>query len=99
MHRSDPFGRQALALGGVEHPIAHEACQRVLVEVLQLAPAASAEMAARRNGVMRARLQRTVGEKRVAGRGVRRVAARRGDSVTPGGDADDLFGLAHRAAA
>ena len=90
---------EPLPFRGVEHAVAHEPGQRLLVEVLQLAPAARAEMAARRNSVVRPRLQRAVGQDRVAGRGQRHVAARRGDAVTPGGDADDLFGFAHSAAA
>jgi hypothetical protein len=95
----DAFGRQALPFGGVEHAVAHETGQRRLVEVLQLAAAALAEMAARRSGVVRARLQRAVGQQQVAGARQRRVAARRGDAIALGGDADDFFGGGHSAAA
>ncbi len=97
--RRDQFGLEFLPVRGVDHPVAHEPGQRLLVEVLQLAPAAAAEVAARRDGAVRPRLQRAVGHEQVAGRGERDMAARRGDAVALGGDAENLFWVSHSAAA
>ena len=99
MHRCDLVWHQSLPVGRVEHPVANEAGERLLVEMLQLAPAAAAEMAARRLGMVRSRLHRAVGGDHVAGRGKRYVAARRGDAVALGGDAHDLLGSRHNAVA
>ena len=96
---ADGLRDEALPFGGVEHAVADELAKRLLVEVLQLTTAALAEMAARRCGAVRARLQRAVREQQVPGRGERRVAARRGDAIALGGDANNLFGGGHNAAA
>jgi hypothetical protein len=88
-----------LPFGGVHHTVADESRQRFLVEMLQLAPAAGAEMAARRNGVVRSRQQCAVGANHVSRRRKWHMAPRRGDAVALGGDADDLFRFAHSAAA
>jgi hypothetical protein len=68
-------GRQPLPFGRVEHPIADESRQRLLVEMLKLAPPATAEMAARRLDAVRPGLQSAVGEHHVARRGERHMAA------------------------
>jgi hypothetical protein len=93
------LGRKPLPFGGVDHAIVDEAGQRLLVELLKLASAALAKMAARRNGMMRPRQQGPVRPDGVSRRGERHVAARRGDAIAPGGDADYLFGFVHSAAA
>ena len=72
MRGGDDFRYQALPFGGVEHPVADEIGERLLVEVLQLAAAATlslskGEVAARRIGAVGARLQRAVGQQQVAG--------------------------------
>ena len=67
--------------------------------MLELATAAFAEMAAGRRGMVRTVLERAIGKQQVARRGKRHMLAARGDSVALGGDADDLFGSAHRQAA
>jgi hypothetical protein len=66
--------------------------------MLQLASAARAVVAARRNGVVRARQDGAIGRDYVLWRRKRHVAARRGDAIALGGDADDLFSLVHSAA-
>jgi hypothetical protein len=71
----------------------------MLVEMLQLAATASAEVAAGRDGMVRPRQHRAVGSDRVSRSGKRHVPPRRGNAVALGGDADDLFRLAHSAAA
>ena len=99
MNRRHALGVEALAFGGMEHAVAHERGQGFLVEVLELAPAAAAEVTARRLGVMRPRLDDAVVPEQVAGGGKRGMAARRGDAIAFGGDADDLFSGGHSAAA
>ena len=99
VHGRDTFRHQPLPLGRVEHPVAHEAGKRLLVEMLDLAPAAASEVAARRLGVVRSGLHGAVRMQSVARRGEGRVAARRGDAIAFRGDADDFFGFAHSAAA
>ena len=98
MHRAYLSGDQSLPLGGVDHAIADEARKRLLVEMLQLAPAARPEMAARRNGVVRPRQHCAIGADGVARRREWHMTPRRCDTVALGGDAEDLFGFAHKAA-
>jgi hypothetical protein len=83
--------------GGVGHAIAHEAGQRLIFEVLQLAPAAGTEMAAPRRGVVRARLQCAADVDHVARRCQRNMAARRGDAIASRGDADYRIRFGHSA--
>ena len=92
-------GREPLPFRGEHYTVADEVAQRVLVQMLQLAPAAAREVAARRLGVVRPRRNRAVGGDEVSRRGQRDMAARRGDAVAFGGDADDLFERTHNAAA
>jgi hypothetical protein len=88
-----------LRLGGMNHAVAHETGERLVVEMLQLASAAHAEVTARRRGVVRARQQCAVLRHDVARRGQGDMAARRGDAVAFRGDADNRFRFAHKAAA
>ena len=91
MHGGNRLRHQSLPLGGVDHTVADEVRQRLLVEVLQLAPAASTEVAARRRGVVRARQHCAIGAGNVARRRKRHMAPRRGDAIALGGNADNLF--------
>jgi hypothetical protein len=97
--RDDGLGLKPLRAGGIDHAVAHEGSQRVLVEVLQLASAAGREVTARRSGVVRPRQQRAIGGEHISRRGERHVPPRRCDAIAPGGDAEDRFGFAHSAAA
>ena len=93
----DLLGRESLPLGGIDHPVADELREAFFIEVLQLASAASAKVAARRLGTMRSGCERTVVAQHVAWRGKRCVTAVGGDAVAFGGDPDDF--AAHSAAA
>jgi hypothetical protein len=97
--RFDALGLDPLLLSRMDHAVADEIGQRLFVEVLKLAPAASPEMAARWRGMVGARQNIAVGVKRVAGRRERHMSPRRGDAITLGGDADDRFRFVHKAAA
>jgi hypothetical protein len=67
--------------------------------MLELAPSATAEMAARRLGSMRAGLHGAIRQHEVTRRGQRDMAARGSDAIALRGDANDRFRLAHKAAA
>src|SRR5688500_10745870 len=67
--------------------------------MLDLATAAASEMPARRLRMMRPGLDESVRTYPVARSRERNVTARCGNAVALGGDADDLLGLAHEAAA
>jgi hypothetical protein len=99
MDRRHGFGLQTLARGGIEHPIVYEAGQRLFIQMLELASSATAEMAARRLGSMRAGLHGAIRQHEVTRRGQRDMAARGSDAIALRGDANDRFGLAHKAAA
>jgi hypothetical protein len=99
MDRRHGFGLQTLPRSGIEHPIVHEAGQRLFIQMLELTPSATSEMAARRLGAMRARLHGAIGQQKVTRRGQRDMAARGCDAIALRGDANDRFGLAHKAAA
>jgi hypothetical protein len=94
---NDTLRLEPVRLGGVDHAIAHEAGQRLIFEVLQLAPAAGTEMAAPRRGVVRARLQCAADVDHVARRCQRNMAARRGDAIASRGDADYRIRFGHSA--
>ena len=99
MHRSDKFGLEPLPQRRVHHPVADELRQRRLVEVLQLAPAASPEVAARRLGTVRAGFERPVRPHDIARRRQRHMPPRCRDAIAFRGDADDFLALAHNAVA
>ena len=100
VHWRDPRCRQADELCAMDHPVGDEPGQAFLVGLLQLAPAAGAEMAARRRDMMRAGLHAAVGRDEVPRHRAGHVPARRGDPVSLGGNTDNLFGgNAHRQAA
>src|SRR5690606_13696437 len=93
------LGNEAVSFGGIEHAVVNEAGERLLIEMLELAPPAAAEVAARRRGVVGSGLERAVSVEQVPRRGERRVAARRGDAIAFCGDADNLLIRTHRHAA
>jgi len=83
----------------MDYTVAYELSQRILVEMLQLAAAAAREVTARRIGVVRSRLHAAIGQDSVARSRQRDMAARRGDTIALGGNANNLFCFAHRQAA
>lgn len=99
MDRRHALRIQPLPRRRIEHTIAHESGERFLIEMLQLAAPAAAEVAARWIGAMRTRLHGPVRQNRVPWRRQRNVAAGCGYAVTLGGDADDRFCFGHSAAA
>ena len=94
----DFLRRQPLPGRGVGHPVGNERGEARLVEVLELATAACAEMAAGRLGMVWSRLDRSIGADTVSRRGARHMAAARGYAVTLCGNADDQFRFIHCAA-
>ena len=78
------------------HQVAHESGERALVEMLQLAAAATPEVTARRCGMVRARLHAAVGKHDVTRRGEGDVTAARGHAVALGGDSNYVFRQCHR---
>lgn len=92
-------GDQPLPVRGIADPICHEPGQCRLVAVLQLAAAASTEMAAWRIYVVWSAQDTTIGGDAIPRRGPRYVAAARGHAIAPCGDADNLLPVVHRQAA
>ncbi len=90
---------QPLPARGIDHPVGDELGQRRIVRVLQLAPAAMREMAARRGLMMRAGGDPAALVHPVARHCACDMAAGGGDAVTLGGEADNGFGRGHEAAA
>ena len=101
---ADYWQEKLLAGRSIGHPRFDKLGQRLLVQLLQLAAAALAEVAADRRDVVRPGLDRAIGQQHVPRRDAPGEAARRGDAVALGGDADDRFGgdvfrFGHRQAA
>jgi hypothetical protein len=99
MRRCDPLGLQTLPRGGIGDPIRDEAGKGLLVEMLELATAALGKMAAGRRGVVGPWFYLPVRQHDVTRRGQSDMAARCRDAVALGGDAEDFFTCAHKAAA
>ena len=99
MHRRDKFGLEPLPQRRVHHPVADELRQRRFDEMLQLTPAATPEVAARRFGTMRARLERPVRPHDIARRRQRHMPPRCRDAIAFRGDADDFLAIGHNAVA
>jgi hypothetical protein len=91
MRRPDGPGFDTLSARGEHYPFAREGRQRLLVEMLELAPPATAEVTARRCGMMRAMLHGAIGEHDVTGRRQREVPTARGDPVTLGSDSHNFL--------
>jgi hypothetical protein len=70
-----------------------------VVDMLELATAAAAEMTAWRHGAVRSRLDTPIRPQQIARRGERSVPAIGGDAVAARRDADDRSGFHHRQAA
>ena len=95
---------QPLPVGSVRYALSHEPGQFVIVDLLQLASATLAEMAARRSLMMRAMDQGTIALQNIAGRRTRGEAPIAGYAVALGSKADnqagfDIGGFGHRQAA
>ena len=100
MRRGDQFCAQLLRDGGIADPALNELRKTGFIELLQLAAATLAKVAARRLNVMRPRLERAVRAQQVARRSAPSESARYGDAIALGSDTDDFFGLvSHRHAA
>ena len=88
MQRRDTVGLQPLPLRGEDDAIRNESGQRRFVEMLQLTPAASTEMPARRRGTMWTGFYCAIGKNAVARRGKRHMPATGRHAVTFRGDAN-----------
>jgi hypothetical protein len=90
------LGLDALPVRRMNHAIANEAFQRGVIQMLELAPAAAAEVTARRCGTVGARLHAAIRQHDIAGRGESDVSAALRHAVTFRGDAKDGFRSRHR---
>jgi hypothetical protein len=98
--RPGDLGRnQALPGRGMDHSVLDEACQRSLVEMLDLAAAASGEMTTGRRRMVRPRLDRAVEYHEIAGGGERHMPAAGGHPFAACGHTGDQFGSVERASA
>ena len=78
------------------NPISDKRPQAIIVEVLQLAPAAYREVSARRRCVVRAVDQSACRIKQIARSRERYITAVGGNAVAARSDADNLIGFIHR---
>ncbi len=104
MRRCDPLWSQFLTGRSVRHPRFNKGGEALLIKLLQLAAAASTEMAAWWGDVVRSGLNRAIGQQNITRRNPPGKTPRRGYAIAFGGDSDDFFGLlifrfAHRQAA
>ena len=88
-HETLPFGR-------MDYAVVDEVAQGLLIEVLQLATAAAAEVAAGRARMMRPRQHSAVCEPLVPWRCTGNMASGDRHAVPLCRYSDDLFGLAHK---
>ena len=93
--RRERLGLNSLTLRGEEHPVAHEISEGALIQMLQLASAATPEMAARRNSSLGPGLNGAVRQNDVARRSKWYVATARSYAITLGGNPRDFFSDAH----
>ena len=89
--RGDPFGAKLVRAGSIANPRRDEIRQRLLIQLLQLAPAALAEMSAGRLNMVWPPFEAAVRAQQVPRRRAPGEVARCGNAVTLGGDADDWF--------
>lgn len=99
MRRRDSLGANPLSRGGEHDPIVHELGKRDVVDMLELASAATRKVAARRSRAMRPRFERAVGQHDVTRRSEGDVPALRRDAIAFRGDALDDLPAGHNARA
>jgi hypothetical protein len=95
MWRCKHSRRQALSRRRIDNSFGDKCGQRLRVELLQLAAAASSEMTARWHRAVRSMLQRTIGQQHIAGRGSCGKTPTRGYPISFGGYPQNLFGRGH----
>jgi len=98
VRRRNQFCPQVLRDRGIGHARLDKGGKAFLIQLLQLAAAAAAEVAAGRLYTVGAWFDPAVLVQQVAGRGAPGEAARFGSAIALGGDADNFFRLAHRQA-
>ena len=96
VRRCDQRGLKSLPARRIGNPLGDEGGKRFLVELLQLAAAACAEMAAGWRCMMRPMLKRAVGQQRVARRGPDDKPSARGYAIAFGGNPQYLLRVIHR---